>query len=101
MFTFLGGALGLFLGIVGLVVWRDSFVVMLQGCVPTLFILGGALLAYMGYQEIKDKHRARKEAEKEPFAAASAQDETLERYRNEVQQLKDRLAALEKEKKQS
>jgi threonine/homoserine/homoserine lactone efflux protein len=97
MFTFLGGALGLFLGIVGLVVWRDSFLVVLQGSVPVLFILGGALLAYMGYQEIKDKLRAKKEAEKEPFAAASEHDETLERYREEVQQLKDRLAALEKE----
>jgi threonine/homoserine/homoserine lactone efflux protein len=97
MFTFLGGALGLFLGIIGLVVWRDSFVVMLQGSVPILFILGGGLLAYMGYQEIKDKLRAKKEAEKEPFAAEGAPDETLERYRNEVQQLKERLAALEKE----
>ena len=98
MVAFVGGLVAFVLGVIGIVVWWGPFVVLLKGSVPVLFILGGGLAAYMGVQDVKDKLRARKEAAREPFAADADQSEALERYRNEVQELKDRLAALEKDK---
>lgn len=96
MIAFVGGLVAFILGVIGLAVWWTPFVTLLKAGLPVLFILGGGLAAYMGAQELKDKMRAKNEATREPFAADADQAEALERYRNEVQELKDRLAALEK-----
>ena len=99
MAAFVGGLIALILGLIGIVVWWCPFVMLLKGSVPVLFILGGGLAAYMGIQDVKDKLRASKEASREAVATTDTnQTEALERYRNEVQELKERLAALEKDK---
>ena len=100
MIAFVGGAIALVLGLIGLVVWWDPFITMFKAVLPVIFILGGAIAAYIGSQEVKDKLRAHKEACKAPFAGGEDQGESVERYRNEVQELKDRLAALEGENKE-
>ncbi len=97
MVAFVGGLVALILGIIGLVAWWGAFVDLLKAGLPLLFVLGGGLAAYMGAQEVKDKMRANNEAMREPFVANPNQSETLERYRSEVQELKDRLAAIEKD----
>lgn len=97
MVAFVGGLIAFILGLIGLAVWWGDFLTLLKAGLPVLFILGGALVAYMGAQEVKDKIRAKAEAAREPFASDNDQTEALERYRSEVQELKDRLAALEKD----
>lgn len=97
MIAFVGGIVAFILGIIGLVVWWGEFVDLLKAGLPILFILGGALAAYMGAQEAKDKMRAKNEAMREPFTADTSQSEALERYRTEVEELKARLASLEKD----
>ena len=100
MIVFICGFIAFILGIVGLVVWWEPFVVMFKAVLPVMFILGGGIAAYMGSQEVKDKLKAHREAKREPFNAEDKeQAEVLERYRNEVQELKDRLAALESDNK--
>lgn len=53
-----GGLISLILGIIGLIVWWGSFVDLLMGAVPAILILGGALAAYLGVEELKDKRSA-------------------------------------------
>ena len=100
MVVFICGLIAFILGLIGLVVWWESFVTMFKAVLPVIFILGGGIAAYMGSQEVKDKMRAHKEAGREPFSVDNGeQAETLERYRNEVEELKNRLAALEGDNK--
>jgi Tfp pilus assembly protein PilO len=97
MIPFIGGAIACILGIIGLVVWWEPFVTMFKAILPVIFILGGAVAAYIGSQEVKDKIKAHREACRQPLDSGDGeQNQDLERYRNEVNQLKERLAALEK-----
>ena len=50
-----GGLVALILGIIGIIVWFPYFVKALMAGVPVMLILGGALAAYLGFEEIKDK----------------------------------------------
>jgi len=55
MAVFAAGLAALVIGIVGIVAWGDYFIIVLKGSVPVMLILGGALAAYLGFEEIKDK----------------------------------------------
>jgi hypothetical protein len=97
MIPFIGGVIACVLGIIGLVVWWAPFVTMFKAMMPIIFILGGAVAAYIGSQEVKDKFKAHWEARRQPAPSDdNEQSQDVERYRNEVNQLKERLAALEK-----
>jgi Tfp pilus assembly protein PilO len=99
MIAFIGGVIAFILGIIGLVVWWYPFITMFKAVLPVIFLLGGAVAAYIGSQEVRDKIKAHREAGRQPLAKeGEEQAETLDRYRNEVSELKDRLAALEKNK---
>jgi hypothetical protein len=50
-----GGLVALILGIIGIVVWWSYFLKALMGAIPVMLILGGALAAYLGIEEMKDK----------------------------------------------
>jgi hypothetical protein len=50
-----GGLVALILGIIGIVVWWSYFLKALMGAIPVMLILGGALAAYLGIVEMKDK----------------------------------------------
>ena len=50
-----GGIAALVLGTIGIIIWWGEFIDILLGGVPVILILGGALAAYLGFEEIKDK----------------------------------------------
>jgi hypothetical protein len=88
MVSFIGGVVALVVGIAFLIIWRWPFLEVIMGTVPALFILGGALAAYLGYEEIKDKS-----------SSEGADDDTVS-LKNEVESLKEELREL-KEKKEA
>jgi len=53
-----GGLVALILGIIGIIVWWSYFLKALMAGIPVMLILGGALAAYLGIEEIKDKKAA-------------------------------------------
>ena len=85
-----GGIAALVLGIIGIIVWWGEFIDLLMGSVPIILILGGALAAYLGFEEIKDKKTA------ETFDTAS--EDKLE---EEVKNLKEEIKDLKGEKKET
>ncbi|MBN1905151.1 MAG: hypothetical protein JW927_08655 [Deltaproteobacteria bacterium] len=89
MNSLIGGAIALILGIVFLIVWFGSFVEILRGVLPLLFIMGGGLAAYLGIEEIKDKSTSEKT------------DEDAASLKNEVESLKEELRELKGEKTKS
>ena len=55
MMSLIGGIVALILGIIFIIYWWGSFIDVLMGTLPALFILGGALATYLGIEELKDK----------------------------------------------
>lgn len=96
MVALVGGLIALLLGIIGLVGWWKEFLWLLKGVIPPILILGGLLATYLGAEEMKDKRRTESEAAMEPFAPAA---EDAERYKQEVAELKAKLASMEDEEK--
>ncbi len=94
MVALVGGLVALLLGIIGIFAWWGNFVQLLKGVIPPILILGGVLAAYLGAEEMKDKRRAESEATMEPFTPAASGDDA-ERYKQEVAELKAKLAAME------
>ncbi|RJX34292.1 MAG: hypothetical protein C4525_07430 [Desulfarculus sp.] len=92
MVALVGGLIALLLGIIGLFSWWKEFLWLLKGVIPPILILGGLLATYLGAEEMKDKRRAESEAAMEPFAPAA---EDADRYKQEVADLKAKLAAME------
>jgi len=95
MVALVGGLIALLLGIIGIFAWWDEFLWLLKGVIPPILILGGILAAYLGAEEMKDKRRAEGEATMEPFTPAAGGDDDAERYKQEVAELKAKLAAME------
>jgi hypothetical protein len=56
--------------------------------VPALLILGGALAAYLGFEEIRDK------------SAADSFNDTADNLKDEVQGLKEEIKELKEEKEE-
>jgi hypothetical protein len=81
-----GGLAALVLGIIGIIVWWGHFIDILLGAVPIMLILGGALAAYLGFEEIKDRKSA------ESFEQSPAD------LKQEVESLKEELKGLKGEK---
>ncbi len=86
MAVFAGGLAALVLGIIGIIAWWDQFIVILQGALPCMFILGGALAAYLGYEEMKDKTETESPAE-----------ESKEDLKKEVETLREEIKGLKQE----
>ena len=82
-----GGVIGLVLGIIGIICWWGQFITLLMGGIPIVLILSGALAAYLGFEEIKDKH------------TVSTFEETPGDLKEEVETLKEEIRGL-KEKEQ-
>jgi HAMP domain-containing protein len=82
-----GGLVALLLGIIGIITWWGYFAKALLAAIPAMLILGGALAAYLGFEELKDK----KETPVEPF------DETNS-LKGEINTLKEELSKLKNEK---
>ena len=82
-----GGIAALILGIIGIIVWWGEFIDLLMGGVPLILIMGGALAAYLGFEEIKDKRTA------ETF-----EDTSENKLHQEVEDLKKEIKDLKEEK---
>jgi hypothetical protein len=102
MVALIAGLIALGLGITFLVICFRDFWIVFKGTVPSLFILGGLLAAYLGIEEIKDKQLAAKEGTWDSGAAGAeaqgaAADAEVDKYKAEVEELKAKLADLEKQ----
>jgi len=86
MMSLVGGLIALLLGIIFLVKWYVLFFKGLMATLPILFIMGGALAAYLGYEELKDKTTS------ENF------DEEATELKSEVESLKEEIKVLKDEK---
>ena len=84
-----GGVVGLVLGIIGIICWWGQFITLLMGGIPIVFILGGALAAYLGFEEIKDKQRT-----------GSTSKETPGDLKGEVETLKEEIKGLKEKEKE-
>jgi hypothetical protein len=84
-----GGIAALVLGIIGIIIWWGEFIDILLGGVPIILILGGALAAYLGFEEIKDKR-----------TTESFDDTTQDKIHEEVKELKKEIKDLKEEKKE-
>ncbi|MFO7737458.1 MAG: hypothetical protein R6V46_03205 [Desulfatiglandaceae bacterium] len=82
-----GGIAALILGIIGIIVWWGEFIDLLMGGIPLILIMGGALAAYLGFEEIKDKRTA------ETF-----EDPSENKLQKEVEDLKKEIKDLKEEK---
>jgi len=85
MKTLIGGAIAVLLGVVGLAVWFNQFLVLLAGCIPPVLLLGGGLALYLGFDELKDSWK-----NDEGTDAAAPQDDKakIEELEKELEQLK-------------
>jgi len=84
-----GGIAALVLGIIGIIIWWGEFIDILLGGVPVILILGGALAAYLGFEEIKDKR-----------TTESFDDTTEDKIQQEVKDLKAEIKGLKEDKKE-
>ena len=84
-----GGIAALVLGIIGIIIWWGEFIGILLGGVPVILILGGALAAYLGFEEIKDKR-----------TTESFDDTTQDKIQQEVKDLKKEIKDLKEDKEE-
>ena len=87
MVALVGGIAALILGIIGLIGWWGSFLIILKGSVPIMLILGGALAAYLGMEEIKENK------------TSETISENTDELKSEVENLKEELKELKESKK--
>ncbi len=84
-----GGIAALVLGIIGIIIWWGEFIDILLGGVPVILILGGALAAYLGFEEIKDKR-----------TTESFDDTSQDKIHQEVKELKKEIKDLKEDKEE-
>lgn len=93
MTLLMGGAVSAVLGLIGMVVFRRDFLVLIQGGLPLLLLLGGMLAAYLGVDDIQTKLREEREKQGEDLAKAMEEIELIkaraEQYREELERLKE------------
>jgi hypothetical protein len=89
MKTLIGGAIAALLGLIGIVAWFPQFLTVIAGTIPVMLLLGGALAIYLGIDELKDTWQ--QEESTEPDAAI---DEDVEKYKQEISELKDEIETL-------
>ncbi|MDA3789044.1 MAG: hypothetical protein PF503_11230 [Desulfobacula sp.] len=85
MKTLIGGAIAVLLGVVGIAVWFNQFLILLAGCIPPVLLLGGGLALYLGFDELKDSWKKDDGVE----APATQDDKTkIEKLEKELDELK-------------
>ncbi len=87
MKTLIGGAVAAVLGIIGLSIWFKPFLQILTGAIPVMFLLGGGLAIYLGFDELKDNWKDKDAAVDTSFK----KDEETKKYEEEIDELKKRL----------
>ena len=92
MKTLIGGAVAAVLGLIGIIVWFPQFLIVIAGTIPVMLLLGGALAIYLGVDELKDTW-----SQAETSETGSDSSEEVEKYRKEINELKDEIETLKKE----
>ena len=92
MKTLIGGAVAAALGLIGLAVWWGEFLMVLTGIIPIMLLLGGALAIYLGFDELKDTWK-----KDDSIEAPSSSDADVEKYKQEIDDLKNEIKSLKKE----
>lgn len=108
MTALVGGVVALVLGLILLISWWSHFITVLAGAIPIVLLLGGALAAYLGYEERKDKAQIEREMAATPPPPPPADSPTQEefnrvkaeseKYKSELAALQDKLSASEDDK---
>ncbi len=93
MKTLIGGAIAAALGIVGISVWWKPFLQLLAGAAPIMLLLGGGLALYLGFDELKDTWK-----KEDTTFDNSVKPEDMDNYKKEIDELKDEIKTLKKEK---
>ena len=91
MKTLIGGAIAALLGLIGIVAWFPQFLTVIAGTIPVMLLLGGALAIYLGIDELKDTW---KQEESQGAESDAAGDEDVEKYKQEISELKDEIETL-------
>ncbi len=86
MVALIAGLAAVALGIIGIIAWWVEFVDLLQGGAPIILILGGALAAYLGSEELKD------------IKASEGFTDTESNLKQEVESLKEEIKELKEDK---
>jgi cell division protein FtsB len=94
MKTLIGGAIAAVLGLIGIVVWFPQFLSVIAGTIPVLLLLGGALAIYLGVDELKDTW---KQDEPEQTDTEASSSEEVEKYKQEINELREEIETLKKE----
>ncbi len=92
MKTLIGGAIAALLGLIGIVAWFPQFLTVIAGTIPVMLLLGGALAIYLGVDELKDTWKQEESVETDAGA-----DEGVEKYKQEISELKDEIETLKKD----
>lgn len=92
MKTLIGGAIAAILGLIGIVAWFPQFLAVAGGTIPIMLLLGGALAIYLGVDELKDTWANAESEGTEPDPPAE-----VEKYKQEISELKDEIESLKKE----
>ena len=93
MKTLIGGAIAALLGLIGIVAWFPQFLTVIAGTIPVMLLLGGALAIYLGIDELKDTWK-QEEGTESDVAPDADSDEDVEKYKQEISQLKDEIETL-------
>lgn len=56
----IGGGIAVVIGILGLILWLDSFIAILKGTVPIILLLGGIISLVAGISEIREMSEGKK-----------------------------------------
>lgn len=92
MKTLIGGAIAALLGLIGIVAWFPQFLTVIAGTIPVMLLLGGALAIYLGVDELKDTWK-----QDEGMDDDVAPDEDVQKYKQEITELKEEIETLKKE----
>ncbi|MHB8772021.1 MAG: hypothetical protein ACYC7J_13575 [Syntrophales bacterium] len=88
----IGGIVAVILGVIGFSFWWNAFIIILQGGIPILLILGGVLAVYVGMDAMQDKMREDRQKQEEKLEKAREEIEKVkaqsEQYREEIERLK-------------
>ena len=98
MKVLIGGVIAAVLGLIGLVIWWEPFLALLQGAVPIVFLLGGALAIYVGFDEMTDQMKS-KEEEQVSTEDLNAAKEDLKKAKAEAEKYKAELEKVKAAKK--
>ena len=93
MKTLIGGAIAALLGLIGIVAWFPQFLTVIAGTIPVMLLLGGALAIYLGIDELKDTWKHEESTDSDAALDADS-DEDVEKYKQEISQLKDEIETL-------